>query len=56
MANTSEFEIPSAILAASVVAKTDLQGTELQNYAINLQRIYVKQMAESREKEEASND
>ena len=53
MTDTERFEIPSAILAAAVVAKSDLTGHELSIYAINLQRNYVKMMARRETEAEA---
>lgn len=52
MSNSSEFEIPSAILAAAVVAKSSLEGRELQDWALRLQRNYVIGMSEAREREQ----
>jgi hypothetical protein len=48
----SEFLIPCAILAAAVVAKSELTGQELASYAINLHRNYVMIMQAQREREE----
>jgi len=44
MSNLSEFEIPSAILTASLVAKSTLSGAELEEYAVNTQRKLINQM------------
>jgi hypothetical protein len=50
MADASEFEIPSAILAYALVEKSELKGAELESYAINIQRKLVRQMMIAREK------
>jgi hypothetical protein len=52
MPNPSEFEIPASILAASVVAKSELTGNELLTFAFNIQRTYAQRMLIAREKEE----
>jgi len=52
MANPSEFEIPSAILAAALVEKSELKGKDLEMYAANMQRWLVYKMKTAREKEE----
>ncbi|UPK33965.1 hypothetical protein IVB18_38260 [Bradyrhizobium sp. 186] len=54
MASPSDFEMPSAVLAAAVVAKSELKGEELQRYAISVQRAYAKQMLAAREREDAA--
>lgn len=53
MADVSEFELPSAILAAALVEKSELKGTELATYAVDVQRIIIRQMMAFREKMEA---
>jgi hypothetical protein len=54
MVDASEFEIPSAILAAALVEKSELKGKDLEMYAANMQRWLVFKMKTAREKEEAS--
>jgi hypothetical protein len=43
-AASSPFEVPSAILAASIVAKGDLTSEEAQKFAVRLQRQQLKIM------------
>ncbi len=50
MADT-QHEIASAILAAAVVAKSELTGHELATYAMNIYRNYVKMMIAQHQKE-----
>jgi hypothetical protein len=52
--DASEFEIPSAILAAALVEKSELKGKDLEMYAANMQRWLVFKMKTAREKEEAT--
>ena len=44
MPSASEFELPSAILTAAVIAKSELTGKQLEQYVTDLQRFYVRQM------------
>jgi hypothetical protein len=53
MADLSEFEIPSSILAAAVVAKSELTGKELEIYAVDLQRQFIRHMLSFRKRLEA---
>jgi hypothetical protein len=50
----TRFEIPSAILAAAVVAKSELTGKELAQYAVDLQRLYIRKMKAHRIKDNAA--
>jgi hypothetical protein len=44
MPNFSEFEVPSAIMTASLVAKSELTGKDLEDYAVALQRELIRKM------------
>ena len=48
MINTDD--ISSAILAAAVVAKSDLSGKELEDYAISVQQRLLRNMQKFRER------
>jgi hypothetical protein len=52
-ATLSLFEVPSAILAASIVAKGDMTGEEVQKFAVRLQRQQIKIMTVRAEQEAA---
>lgn len=53
MTDISEFEIPSAILAASLVEKSELKGADLEAYAIKVQRLLINRMVAFRKKKES---
>ena len=44
----SRFEIPSAILAAAVVAKSELTGEQLTHFAVDTQRFFMLRMRTQR--------
>ena len=45
----SQHEIPSAILVAALVAKSELKERELERYAVNLYRFLVQELSKSSE-------
>ena len=53
MVDTSEFQIPSAILTAALVEKSELTGKELEAYAINTQRALIRHMMAFKERLES---
>jgi hypothetical protein len=54
MSDDSEFLIPSAILVSAVIAKSELTGKELSEYAVGLHRNFVKIMQVQREADKKS--
>lgn len=54
MANRSEFEIPAAILTASLVARSELTGHELEKFAFHIHRFLVDAMKRDVEQKERS--
>ena len=49
MTDHSEFELPSAILAAALVEKSDLKGSELEESAAKVQRWLILRMKAERD-------
>jgi hypothetical protein len=54
MADISEFAIPSAILAAELVRKSELSGRELEAYAVDIHRLLMESMSTFKKKKEAA--